>query len=623
MSKNSDDKKKDLTDEQILAMLKEFYDVSKQYYARDERRMRMLDMTDNGDRWKAIGAEFPPYQILADTNFVSYVKSNLLASLYTTAKSAEILPTSEDDKELCTKLNLFLNNFWAIENVAFKQFQAGERAALLNLGLTQVGWDENYYTGEKGSKGRVVIKNIDPMNFRRDVFASSLQEGNWCCKFDRLHKSVIKKDSKYKEKFENWLKSTQGVGSQEAIPSYNRPHEAAVDKDHYNLFVWWVRNCDGGIDEYHTIDTSVILYRREDIKPSLFPIAELYCNLPGRGLVGISEPAKVFTNDTAYSFMVSLYLTSEYKNQRPPKFVSAQSGLNIPAFTKHGAEADRTFVVQQDASKAVHYQQFPVMSAQLPNILQTLQANIQDTSGVDGRYTGRDTGSIITTGGTEEMLNRATMIDTPKIVNYEKYTRDLTELILKYMIEFSPKRKYFIKKENQNEYESVEIDFPEIDTNTLFNYEISISSELPKNKQRIAAWADMIMEKQMQYREGGGNVELLTEEEWLMLQDIPFKELMLERMGFQRDTNVIKQTTQVLYQYANLLEQGMSPDEAMLATADTLGRTQKGLPLGDSEQMLTSGPMTDQAPFPAMNPSMLTGGVDLDPTALMGEQPMM
>ena len=28
------------------------------------------------------------------------------------------------------------------------------------------------------------------------------------------------------------------------------------------------------------------------------------------------------------------------------------------------------------------------------------------------RYTGRDTGSIITTGGTEEMLNRVTLIDT-------------------------------------------------------------------------------------------------------------------------------------------------------------------------------------------------------------------
>ena len=51
---------------------------------------------------------------------------------------------------------------------------------------------------------------------------------------------------------------------------------------------------------------------------------------------------------------------------------------------------------------------------------------IELVTGVDNRYTGRDTGSIITTGGTEEMLNRVTMIDTPKIMNYENYTKNLT-----------------------------------------------------------------------------------------------------------------------------------------------------------------------------------------------------
>ncbi len=100
------------------------------------------------------------------------------------------------------------------------------------------------------------------------------------------------------------------------------------------------------------------------------------------------------------------------------------------------------------------------------------------------------------------MLNRVTMIDTPKILNYENYTKDLTKLILLYMLEYSPKRKYFIKKENSSEYDTVEVDFPNIDKSTLFEYDIEISSELPKNKQRIAAWADTIMEKQMQYREG-------------------------------------------------------------------------------------------------------------------------
>lgn len=581
MSK-TDDKKKEFDEKKVLAKLKECYDLGIQYYGREHRRMKMLDMTDQGDLWKAIGANFPPYQILPDTNWVSYVKDNILASLYTTAKSAEVRPTSDDDKELCTKLNLVLDNFWATEDVGYKQFQAGERAALLNLGITQIGWDESFFggTGDYREKGHVVVENIDPMHFMRDPFSKDLDTAAWCCTFDRYHKSVFKANPEYKEAFEEYLRSSSNAHSHEFTPNYGTDREVSRQDDYYTLYRWWIRTPNGAINEVHTIDTAVVLYHKEDIKPSIFPFAMLYCNMPSAQLIGTSCPAKIFSNNIAYNLMNSLALTAEYKNQRPPKFVSAQSGINVAAFTRHGNEADRTFIVQQDASQAVHYQQYPPVSPLISNLMQGLQGNIQDVSGVDGRYTGRDTGSIITTGGTEEMLNRVTIIDTPKIVNYEKYTKDLTKLILSYMIEYSAKRKYFIKKMNTTtEYETVEIDFPTIDKHTLFEYDIEISSELPKNKQRIAAWADMIMEKQMQYREGGGQVELLTEEEWLMLQDVPFKEMLLERMGFQRDTNAIKETTQTLFQYANLIEQGMSPEDAMLLTAQTLEKTRAGQPL--------------------------------------------
>ena len=165
MSENKKPEKKKPDDSKILGKLKECYELGKQYYSNDHRRMQMLNDTDNGFLWRAIGAKFPPYQILPDTNFISYVKDNILASLYTTAKSAEVRPTSEDDKELCAKLNIILDNLWSTQDIGFKQFQAGERAALLNLGVTQVGWLENTLVGKGDftSKGQVVLQNIDPM----------------------------------------------------------------------------------------------------------------------------------------------------------------------------------------------------------------------------------------------------------------------------------------------------------------------------------------------------------------------------------------------------------------------------------------------------------------------------
>ena len=234
----------------------------------------------------------------------------------------------------------------------------------------------------------------------------------------------------------------------------------------------------------------------------------------------------------------------------------------------------------------------------------SLAADIQTVSGVDQRYTGRDTGSIITTGGTEQMLARVTLIDTPKIVLYEEYCRTLTELVLGNMVEFSPKRKFFRKKPDSTQYETIEVDFPKIDKDTLFNYRISISSELPKNKQRIAAMATELLKAQAQYRADGNSVDWITEEEWLMFQDLPMKEYMLERMGVQRQENALEEVAQILYGYSQLIDQGATPDQAMQGMAESLMRTRSGrlppMAAGPNPELQAMANTASQDPTAAM-----------------------
>ena len=559
-----------------LDVLKEYWDLMKQHYARDQKRMRMLEQVDSSDLWKAINAKFPAHQILPDTNFVSYVKSNIVASLYTVMKSASILPTTEEDKQICTQLNIALERMWSLGNFGYLQFQAGSNAALFNVGYTQVGWDESLTagTGDAIYKGNVTLKNISPMKFMRDPFSTSLETAGYCCTYDKFHKSVFEENKAYKEQFTYYLRKMKQ--SDQAVPIPQLPgSNKTPDKDYYTLITFWVKE-HGKMYEVHVINNDTILYWKE-IKPAIFPIADLYCEDPGEKLIGISPCAKIFANNTAYNIMQSLALTAEFRNQRPPKFVSNQAGLNIRAFAKYGDDPDKTFIVNGDASKAVHYHEYPQISNAMPNNLANLSQGIQLVTGVDQRYTGRDTGSIITTGGTEEMLNRVTMIDTPKIMNYENYTKKLTKLVLLNMLEYAPKRKYLRKKPGtSNTYESVEVDFPKIPTDTLFDYEIIISSDLPKNKQRIAEAANYLMEKQMQYNQAQQGIQLITEEEWLQMQDLPFKEQMLERMGLQRLDNAVQDVSQVLFQYADLVSQGLDPENAMMATAQTLDQTRRG-----------------------------------------------
>lgn len=567
-------------DKAILNELKGFWDASKSEYAKHHKRMKLLDATDRGELWKVLKAKFPPYQILPNTNFVNYVKSNVVASIYTVTKAADILPTSENDKTLTTNLNIALDCIWSLANIGYAQFQAGDRAALLNLGITQVGWDDTLTGGNTTDsnfyRGNVVVKNINPIKFMRDPYADCFENASYCMVYDTYHKSVLQKNPNYADAFKKYLETDKHTGPNEPLPKLDIQKDASGRKDYYNLITYWVKK-DGKVNEYHVVNNECILYKKEDIRPATFPFALLYCELPAEDLIGESPASKIFANNVAYNLMDSIALTAEYKNQRPPKFVTSSSGLNINSFAKHGDEADKTFIVNGDASKAVHYHQFPAVSNNLPHIKQSLEQGMQTVSGVDGRYTGRDTGSIITTGGTEEMLNRVTLCDTPKIMNFEAYAKRLTQLVLANFIQFSPSRKFFYQEPNSTKWKSVDVDFPKIDNDTLFNYQIAISSELPKNRQRIASVANMLMEKQMQYNQQGSQVQLITEEEWLMFQDLPNKELMLERMGVQRLQDVTAEVAQVLYDYAGLVENGMTPNDALLATAQHLKDTRSGM----------------------------------------------
>lgn len=564
-----------------LEKLRECWDLGTRFYNRDFKKIRLLDASDRGEFWTAINAQFPKYQILPDTNFVAYIKNNLLASIYSVAKSAEVIANSEEDREFCTNINVALDWVWDTCHVSDFQFEAGERCALANLGITQVGWDESLYIGSKSSqiKGQVCLKNIDPLKFMRDPYAVNLDSSAWCCTYEDLHRTAFLNHPRYKEAFEAFLKADGS--NAENTPANPRPGGISTNgaKDYYTLTIWWTKNDHGGIDEIHEVNHSAILYTKNDIKPNMYPFALCYCNLPAGALIGTSEPAKIFANCVAYNMLDSLALTSEYKNQFPPRFVSDQSKLNVQAFAKHGNEADKTFIVSGDATRAVHYHQYPQVSNIVPTMKQSLEYGIQNVTGVDGRYTGRDTGSIITTGGTEEMLNRVTLIDTPKIHMYENYCMRLTELILKNMICFCPKRKFFRQQKNSTKYETITVDFPKIDDDTLFSYRIAISSELPKNKQRIAAMATELLKAQAQYNQNGTNtVSWITEEEWLGFQDLPMKEYLMERMGVQRWENALEEVAQVLYNYANLIQQGLDNDSAMQATADALVKTRRGEP---------------------------------------------
>lgn len=614
-----------------ISELRRNYDIAYSNYTRIHRKMRILDAADRSRLWQAISAKFPKWQIQPDSNWVSYVKSNLVASIYTVTKGASLLPTCDEDREAIEHLNVALEYIWDTSDIGYYQMEAGSNAALFNIGITQVGWDPDA-AGGKGDtfyKGNLVLKNINPLQYMRDPFADCLENAAYAMTFENLHKTAILGDPKYRDTFQNWLNERRAAAAMAAsVPDPVIPlHDVdsgnvKSDENYYKVIIHFVKYYDEEsnsvkIAEIHTLDNELILWYKKEIKPNRFPFVELFCNLPEGDVVGTSECARILSNNVAYNMINSMLLTGIYRNYHPTKFITSASGLNIATFAKRGDEPDRMFVVNGDASKAVHYLDQPAITPNEISAQALLVNDIQKTSGVDDRYTGRDTGSVITTGGVEDMLDRVTVVDTPKIKNYERYTKTLTQLILANFVEFSMKRTYFKKDIMKNTYDKFEVDYKAIAKDTVFHYAINISSELPKNKQRIAAMANTLMEKQMQYGQNNQGPDLITTEEWLQLQDLPFKELMQKRMGIQRIADETAKFTKGLFSYASLVGHGTDPNSAVEMVGENIAAETTGKEAPFEIPPMDDLVATDTAQQPTPDAQDPMTAMQQDPTAML------
>ena len=609
MAKNTDRKtekaKKDIYGSHLLpdgidlSLIKDRIRDTDTRYTKVCERMRILDGTDRGKLWDVIKSKFPGYQLTPDSNWINFIKENLTASIYTTGRYAELMPKSDQDIDFCVEFNSALSTIWDNIHADYYQYLAGERAALLNIGITMVGWKKNILGGTSNLwyQGDVIFKNIDPMKFRRDPYADEFDNAEFCYYYDDYSLVHIKAKKIYTDRINEIEKAIgvlkdNGVLSDVIPAATDRVKTKDAESQYHKLTYYYTVYDDDSKDnkegykiaEVHLLDDEYVLYVNKDLQPRMFPFAILYCNHPAGDIVGASEPAKQFQSNLTYNLLNSIYATFAYKAQRPPRFVNAGSGINIRQFAKYGNDADKTFIVNGDASQAVHYAQFPSLPPELLTVKQDLGRDIKDTSGVDEMYAGKQTNSIQTTGGMDSMLLATSQRDNQKILMYEQYTKRLTELVVSNLIHFGDKRTYTVTDPVTNVTKSVTFDFPEVDDDIRFRYALDIQTYLPRNKGRLAATANMLLEKQAQYKP---DPEIITVEEWLLMQDIPFKDMIFKRMGIQRNTHISEQVAKTLEMFADLVDGGMDPDRAVDQVANQLQAEQQQALLGNTANAQT------------------------------------
>ena len=444
------------------------------------------------------------------------------------------------------------------------------------------------------------------MKFRRDPYADVFDNAEYCYYYDDYCMAILRTKELYKQRIAE-IEKAVGVLKDNGVISDTVPAETDRQKtntaatNYHKVTYYYTIYADDSkgnkegykIAEIHLLDDEYVLYCNPDLKPKMFPFAILYCNDPAGDIVGASEPAKQFQSNLTYNLLNSIYATHAYKAQRPPRFVNAGSGINLRQFAKYGNDADKTFIVNGDASQAVHYAQFPSLPPELLQVKQDLGRDIKDCSGIDEMYAGKNTGSIQTTGGMEQLSEITSQRDNQKILLWEEYCKRLTELVVNNIVTFGDKREYTVKDPITQQVKVVSFDFPKVDDDIRFRYSLDIQTYLPRNKTRLAMIANMLLEKQAQYKP---DPEIITVEEWLLMQDIPFKDIIFKRMGIQRNTRITEQVAQTLEMFATLVENGMEPDTAVEAVANQLQAEQQQTTLGNTATAQDIGSLIGGSP---------------------------
>ncbi len=543
-----------------------------------EGMWRVIDAYDTGDFWETVRKQMPKHQIIPDTNHINFIKENIINSIYAAPYIADVLPLDPADMEEARNINKFVEYIYNLNEVGVKQLKISNNTVLHNVGFLQCGWDANTKYSQLGenNSGGTSFTPRDILSVILDPNYSDLQEGR--AVFINSEESLENLLAEYSdcEELVNAYPITQqdySVAVSTASAGDSGRGYVAETKDPTGMLPVWIafkkvplKNGGYRIDQIIYTQGNIILDFKQGIRPNYFPIIPLYLTPPEKDGYGIGVCQRVLKNALSLNILNSIAITHTYAAQRTPWVFDSNSGLSLRRVQTDINNPDVIFPIQQgDPTKVLYRLEYPKLPDNLEFIKTTLEADIEKVSGVDAKYTGRDTASINTTGGMERLQQRVSMTDNTRITLIEHFAKELTKMIIDFHVENGGKYSFVpTNTDSQKEIDALSVDFSKYRGGKhKFLYSINASPLMPKSRARLAEAANIIMQVQMQYAQGGQQVQLLSPEEWLYFQDLPQKDMILDRMKLERLRNDEEEIASELTSFSAMTEEGMRPEVAV------------------------------------------------------------
>ena len=589
----------------VADIIKDF-DNAMAFKEEQAKVFKILDAADHSDVWKVFNRKIPNYVQTPTANPITIIKEATKASIMPTAYAGDFKPMSIEARPIAKTANRYFQMKWKASNMDEINSEAADYAYLHGTAGVLLGWNDNVvdpsdvttlYNPE--ARAQLQAKAYHPSNIFPDPSANTVEEMRYLFFAERKTKDYLRTIKRFQEAMYAIDNANDSVGNTD--PNYILDKSKQSANDIVTFLICYKKVLRAKEDPMSgmtkivpTVDIIYMAGRNildisKDIQPSCIPFVPLYDERVPNNFWGISKCYKVLSLVLALNQLDSSEATAYYKGQNPTEFINALAGINIAEYQRKRNNPDAAFPVNCDPRQVQAYADRPEPFKGTDTFRQYLLSMIQQVSGVDSAYLGRSYGSIQTTGGVEQAIDRATMRDNTRIKSIDKFIRKELELMVQFYIIHGKKEKFYAQNDiNRRQEQAEEMDF---DPTALIrpDIEIVVSDCAPRSNASYESAAQKLFELQMKYVPSEkGYPDLITPEELVSWLNIPKSQqnVLIDRMSAQMENMKVEEYTAVLTAIGTLTQGGMPPEQALQEVAKQVEMSKMGqLPATNMSQL--------------------------------------
>ena len=476
-----------------------------------------------------------PFMCKSDINHLKNAIDLRLGSLFAESYYGLLEPLSPNDVENIKTLNILYRNEWNRLNADDRVEAAIKAGCIQDNGYTEITFDEGAIFGGTGTRreGSIVLKDLSTSDVYLDPKAANIDECEYLiCKSKKTKSWMKRYKPEWLEKLKkedikeqlltegeegniytgrNYGQKTSGLyvidtmyrkyAEEMEIDVLNDIGEPVIDEETgetlketiivTRIKVHYLSGADllGTDEEYPFDEFPIIPFQWEAIPQSPYGIPLVR---------GLTTPQKVANLIESAANNVAMHYST------PSWLVSEESGLDINKVAKLASALGVVWKVSGPVSEAIKQMDYPEVNEQLIGIKNSFVDHIQNYAGINQAYIGNIGTAGSTAEGTNDAINRATVIDNAPIKQIEKYVEKLSRMIIKFMTRYYKNQKIYIRdtlKMKNGAYSFKEFLVDDNMENINYEFTVKLASRSKSDKNRQYNLLKDLYQTQNQYKD--------------------------------------------------------------------------------------------------------------------------